>query len=74
MKINPKAILHKKKRRALNPKRYEAVKDEVKKLIDNRFIQKLIYLKWVSNPILIKIYNGKFFEVGVKSHPNKEAQ
>lgn len=48
-----------KKMRALNPKRYEALKDKVKMLIDNHFIRKSIYLKWVSNPVLVKNHNGK---------------
>lgn len=49
LKIEPKAIPYRQKKRTLNPERYEALKDEVKKLIGNRFIRELIYPKWVSN-------------------------
>lgn len=49
-----------KKMRALNPERYEALKDEVKKLIDNRFIRELTYPKWMSNLVLVKKRNKKW--------------
>ncbi|XP_022864179.1 uncharacterized protein LOC111384161 [Olea europaea var. sylvestris] len=48
------------KRRALNPKRYEAIKDEVGKLSHSGFIRKAIYLKWISNSILVKKPSGKW--------------
>lgn len=38
LKIDSKDTLHSQKRRALNLERYETLKDEVKKLIDDRFI------------------------------------
>lgn len=60
LKIDPKATPNRQKRRALNPERYEALKDEVKKLIDNHFIRESIYPKWVSNPVLVKKHNGKW--------------
>lgn len=59
LNIDLKAMDHRQKRRAINPERYEALKDEVKKLIGNGFIRELIYPKWVSNPILVKKHNGK---------------
>ncbi|XP_022871363.1 uncharacterized protein LOC111390537 [Olea europaea var. sylvestris] len=48
------------KRRALNPERYEALKDEVDKLSHSGFIREAIYLKWISNPILVKKPSGKW--------------
>lgn len=54
LKIDPKAPPHRQKMRALNPKRYEVSKDEVEKLI-----RESIYPKWLSNPVLVKKYNGK---------------
>ncbi|XP_022886895.1 uncharacterized protein LOC111402791 [Olea europaea var. sylvestris] len=47
-------------KKSLNPKRYEALKEEVQKLIKNVFIREAIYSKWVSNPILVKKHNGKW--------------
>ncbi|CAI9763109.1 unnamed protein product [Fraxinus pennsylvanica] len=38
LNIDPKVVAHRQKRRALNPERYEVLKDEVKKLIDDGFI------------------------------------
>lgn len=46
--------------RDLNLEMYGAFKDEVKKLIDNCFIQESTYSKWVSNHILVKKHNEKW--------------
>jgi ribonuclease HI len=60
LNIDPKATPHRQKRRALNPERYEALREEVKKLIDNGFVRESMYPKWVSNPVLVKKHNGKW--------------
>ncbi|XP_022894074.1 uncharacterized protein LOC111408560 [Olea europaea var. sylvestris] len=60
LKIDPKVAPHRQKRRALNPERYEALKEEVQKLIQNGFIRKATYPRWVSNPILVRKNNGKW--------------
>lgn len=59
LKIDSQANPHRQKRRALNQERYKALKDEVHKLIANQFIMKADYLKWVSNPILVKKHRRK---------------
>ncbi|CAA0824155.1 Unknown protein, partial [Striga hermonthica] len=46
------------KRRKLGPDRQKALEEEVKKLIDNKFIKEAKYLTWVSNPVLVKKSNG----------------
>lgn len=51
LKIYSKFILDKKKRRYLKPERYEVLKDDVKKLIDNHFILESNYSKWVLNSV-----------------------
>ncbi|XP_022889049.1 uncharacterized protein LOC111404482 [Olea europaea var. sylvestris] len=43
LKIDPKVDLYRQKRRALNPERYEALKEEVQKLIQNDFIREATY-------------------------------
>ncbi|XP_022862336.1 uncharacterized protein LOC111382551 [Olea europaea var. sylvestris] len=48
------------KRRALNPERYEALKDEVSKLDRSGFIREAIYPRWISNPVLVKKSSGKW--------------
>lgn len=42
LKIDPKVALHRQKRRAFNPVRYKALKEEVQKLIKNDFIREAI--------------------------------
>lgn len=60
LKIDPKVAPHRQKRRALNLERYEALKEEVQKLIKNGFIREVIYPKWVSNSVLVKKQNDKW--------------
>lgn len=60
LKIDPTPNPHRQKRTTLNLERYEALKDKVKKLIDNCFIQELTYPNWVSNLVLIKKHNEKW--------------
>lgn len=50
--------------RAIDPERYEALKDEVNKLIDNRFIP-------IGNRFISSI---DLSEIGTKPRPSKEAQ
>ncbi|CAA0820091.1 cysteine-rich RLK (RECEPTOR-like protein kinase) 8, partial [Striga hermonthica] len=46
------------KRRKLGSDRQKALEEEVKKLIDNKFIKEARYPTWVSNPVLVKKSNG----------------
>ncbi|XP_024024716.1 uncharacterized protein LOC112092519 [Morus notabilis] len=46
------------KRRPMNPERYEALREEVDKLITNGFIRESHYPRWVSNPVLVTKPNG----------------
>ncbi|CAA0820464.1 Unknown protein, partial [Striga hermonthica] len=46
------------KRRKLGPDRQKALEEEVKKLVDNKFIKEAKYPTWVSNPVLVKKSNG----------------
>ncbi|XP_022888168.1 uncharacterized protein LOC111403774 [Olea europaea var. sylvestris] len=60
LNINPSYAPHRQKRRALNPERYEALKDEVSKLDRSGFIREAIYPRWISNPVLVKKSSGKW--------------
>lgn len=60
LKIDPKVVPHRQKRRALNPERYETLKEEVQQLITSGFIRKAIYPKWFSNLVLVKKHNEKW--------------
>ncbi|XP_022851659.1 uncharacterized protein LOC111373373 [Olea europaea var. sylvestris] len=60
LKIDFKVAQHRQKRKALNPKRYEVLKEKVQKLIKNDFIREAIYPKWVSNSVLVKKHCDKW--------------
>ncbi|KAL2512216.1 Reverse transcriptase domain-containing protein [Abeliophyllum distichum] len=59
LNIDPKFPSHRQKRRPLNLEKYEALKEEVSKLLQSNFIREAWYPKWVSNPVLVKKSNGK---------------
>ncbi|XP_024018099.1 uncharacterized protein K02A2.6-like [Morus notabilis] len=44
----------------MNPERYEALKEEVDKLVNNGFIREVHYPRWVSNPVLVIKPNGNW--------------
>ncbi|XP_052300414.1 uncharacterized protein LOC127903754 [Citrus sinensis] len=48
------------KRRCFNQERYEAVSDEVEKLLRAGFIREVNYPEWISNVVLVKKANGKW--------------
>lgn len=45
LKIDSKVAPHRQNRRALNPERYETLKEEARKLINNDFIREALYPK-----------------------------
>lgn len=47
------------KRRAFNSERYEAINEEVKKMLVAGFIRKVCYLEWCVNEVLVKKANVK---------------
>ena len=46
------------KRRAMDAKRYQALKDEVDKLLACDFIKESYYPSWLANPVLVRKPNG----------------
>ena len=60
LNISPEARPVRQKRRALDPTRYAALKEEVDKLKANGFIRESFYPVWVSNPVLVPKPNGKW--------------
>ena len=48
------------KRRALDGERSLALKEEVDRLIEIRFIREVDYPQWIANPVLVKKANGKW--------------
>ena len=60
LNIKPEAIPIRQKRRAMNPEKYKALKEEVRKLLDNGFIKEAHYPSWVTNLVLVKKTNGKW--------------
>ena len=49
-----------KKRRAMDVERYQALKDEVDKLLACNFIKESYHPSWLANPVLVKKPNGKW--------------
>ncbi|XP_024029329.1 uncharacterized protein LOC112093945 [Morus notabilis] len=58
LNIDPSYPPKRQKHRPMNPERYEALKEEVDKLIHNGFIREARYPRWVSNPVLVVKPNG----------------
>ena len=48
------------KRRAIEAKRYKALKDEVNKLLNIGFVRESFYSSWLANPVLVKKPNGNW--------------
>ncbi|PON34667.1 hypothetical protein PanWU01x14_342570, partial [Parasponia andersonii] len=48
------------KKRIMNPERYVALKEEVEKLLEIRFIRESFYPNWLANPVLVKKPNGNW--------------
>ncbi|XP_058068733.1 uncharacterized protein LOC131218066 [Magnolia sinica] len=63
--------LVKQKRRALEPKRYTAIVEEVVKLLDVGFIEKVHYPDWIANVVLVKKANEKWYVCIDYSNLNK---
>ena len=71
IEIDPKVMSHRlnidplhrpvrQKRRPMTEERYEALREEVEKLLANKFIREVHYPVWVANPVLVKKKNGKW--------------
>lgn len=60
LQIDPAQTLYRQKMRTLNAKRYDALKEEVEKLISNGFIREATYPKWIFNHVMVKKHNGKW--------------
>ena len=48
------------KQRAMDAKQYQALKDEVDKLLACDFIEESFYPSWLTNPVLVKKPNSKW--------------
>ncbi|XP_024017454.1 uncharacterized protein LOC112090422 [Morus notabilis] len=53
LNVDPSYPPKSQKCRPMNPERYEALREEVDKLINNGFIREAHYPRWVSNPVLV---------------------
>ena len=60
LNVNPQKKLMQQRRRAFAPKRDQAVREEVTKLLMAGFIRKVYYPDWLANIILVKKANGKW--------------
>ena len=49
-----------KKRKMFAPKRDNAIKEEVQKLVTTEFVHEVYYLDWLANVVMVKKANGKW--------------
>ncbi|XP_074355783.1 uncharacterized protein LOC141695436 [Apium graveolens] len=60
LKVDPTRKAVKKKKRTYAPDRLEAIKKEVEKLLEARFIEEVQFPEWLANPVMVKKANGKW--------------
>ncbi|XP_052299748.1 uncharacterized protein LOC127903121 [Citrus sinensis] len=60
LNVSPHNKPVKQKRRAFNQERYDAIEQEVDRLLAARFIREAVHPDWVSNVVLVKKSNGKW--------------
>ena len=60
LNVDPRRKQVKQKRRAMGTECYQALKEEVDKLLSNDFIKESFYPSWLANPVLVKKPNGKW--------------
>ena len=59
------------KQHSMDVERYQALKDEVDKLLACDFIKESFYLSWLANPVLVKKTNNKWRTCVDFTHLNK---
>ena len=60
LNVDPSRKPVRQKRRAMDIERYQALKEEVDKLLSNNLIRESFYPSWLANPVLFKKLNGKW--------------
>ena len=60
LNVSPHNKPVKQKHHAFNQERYDAIEQEVDRLLAARFIRETVYPDWVSNVVLVKKSNGKW--------------
>ena len=60
LNIDPNYPPKQQKRRPLDDERKKALKEEVDRLVENKFIRDAYYPTWIANPVLVPKPNGKW--------------
>ena len=60
LNVDPKHPPKQQKRRPLDDERKKALKEEVDRLVENKFIRDAYYPTWIANPVLVPKPNGKW--------------
>ncbi|XP_074377029.1 uncharacterized protein LOC141718547 [Apium graveolens] len=60
LNVDPTRKALKQKKRTYAPDRLEAIKHEVKKLLEVGFIEEVQFPEWLANPVMVKKANGKW--------------
>jgi 2C-methyl-D-erythritol 2,4-cyclodiphosphate synthase len=59
LQVNPHVKPMKKKLHKMSEEKVEAVKVEMQRLLDVRFIREVRYLQWLANVMMVRKKNGK---------------
>ena len=60
LKVYPSPMHVRQKKRFFAPERDNVIKEEVQKLITEKFIREVYYLDWLANVVMVKKANGKW--------------
>ncbi|XP_074323680.1 uncharacterized protein LOC141660589 [Apium graveolens] len=60
LNVDPTRKTVKEKKRTYSPDTLEAIKQEVEKLLEARFIKEVQFPEWLANPVMVKKANGKW--------------
>ena len=60
LNVDPSKKPVRQKRRAMDTECYQALKEEVDKILSNGFIKESFYPSWLANAVLVKKPNGKW--------------
>ena len=60
LNVDPSRKPVRQKRQAIDTERYQALKEEVDKLLSNDVIKKSFYPSWLANSVLVKKPNDKW--------------
>lgn len=65
LNIDPNIVPVRQKKKQFDKVRAHALKEEIKRLLENEFIREVFYPKWLANPMLVKNSMGNGERVSI---------